>query len=333
MKKSNLINALEIVKPGLATKEIIEQSTSFAFMGDRVVTYNDEISISHPVEGLEIVGAVQSSELYQILKKIKQDEIEVELTETEVLLTAGRVKVGLTLQSEIKLPLEEVGTISEWKDLPDNFLEALRSASLSCSKDNAKPVLNCVHINSKGFIEASDGYQIMKTTLTTKLNIPTFLIPSSSVSIVLKALPVKIASGTGWVHFKTETETVISCRVIEDAFPDTSAILKVEGRELAFPRTIGDILDRASVFKEGNNENVTVALEKHRIKVSSNSETGWFLEESNVKYEGEPVEFDIVPSLLKNIITSGLTCVFDGSKLKFQGELWEFITVVTFRLR
>ena len=48
MKKAELIKALEAVRPGLANKEMIEQSTSFAFMKDRVVTYNDEISISYP---------------------------------------------------------------------------------------------------------------------------------------------------------------------------------------------------------------------------------------------------------------------------------------------
>lgn len=329
ISKKLLLEALEIVKPGLASKEVIEQSTSFAFMGDRIVTYNDEISISHPVEGLEIKGAIQSSELYLILKKIKQEEIEVELTETEVHLTAGRVKVGLSLQSEIRLPLEEVGIITKWRTLPDNFLTALQSARLSCSNDNNKPILNCVHINSEGFIEGSDGYQIMKTKLTQKLNIPTFLIPASSAIVVLRANPVKISIGEGWVHFKTKLETVISCRLIEDKFPDTSNILIVNGKEIIFPRTIKDILDRASIFKEGDNESVLITLNKNRIKVKSSSDTGWFLEESNIKYEEDPLEFRIVPSLLSNIVTTALNCTFDGSKLKFEGENWEFITSVT----
>ena len=46
INKKELQEALERVKPGLASRELIEQSTSFAFMRDRVVTYNDEISIS-----------------------------------------------------------------------------------------------------------------------------------------------------------------------------------------------------------------------------------------------------------------------------------------------
>ena len=52
--KTKLQTALEIVKPGLANKEIIEQSTSFAFLKGKVVTYNDEVSISHPLKGIEL---------------------------------------------------------------------------------------------------------------------------------------------------------------------------------------------------------------------------------------------------------------------------------------
>ena len=65
VNKEKLRQALEIVRPGLANKEVIEQATSFAFMDGRVVTYNDEISISHPVEGIEIEGAVKADQLYQ----------------------------------------------------------------------------------------------------------------------------------------------------------------------------------------------------------------------------------------------------------------------------
>jgi hypothetical protein len=53
IQKTNLIQALEKVRPGLSAKEAILQSTSFAFLNGCVVTYNDEISLSHPVEGCD----------------------------------------------------------------------------------------------------------------------------------------------------------------------------------------------------------------------------------------------------------------------------------------
>ena len=331
MKKQDLLTALDIVKPGLANKEIIEQSTSFAFMEGRVVTYNDEISISHPVEGLDITGAIAATELYLILKKIKQDEIEVSITNSEIQLTAGRIKVGLLLQQEIKLPLEEIGAITKWKTLSNEFLPAMKMAMLSCSTDNGQPLLTCVHVNEAGFIEGSDGFRVLRTTLPKKMPVSTFLIPATVVNTVIKLNPVKVASGEGWIHFKTEVDTVMSCRTFEESYPDTTELLKVEGKEFTFPRTINEILDRASVFgkKEDSIINdITVCLEKNRIKIGSQSEAGWFKEEANIEYKGEKLEFNIVPSLLKNILATVLTCTFNGRILKFVGEGWEFITLV-----
>ena len=73
INKAELQTALEKVKPGLASRELIEQSTSFAFMGDRVVTYNDEISISHPVAGVDINGAVKAQALYDFVSEVKKE--------------------------------------------------------------------------------------------------------------------------------------------------------------------------------------------------------------------------------------------------------------------
>jgi len=203
---------------------------------------------------------------------------------------------------------------------------------LSCSTDNATPILTCVHVNEAGFIEGSDGYRVMKTTLPKKMPIPTFLIPATVVSTLIKMNPVKVSSGTGWIHFKTELGTILSCRVFEEKYPDTLDLLKVEGTEFTFPRTINEILDRASVFGKQESgtlsDDVTVCLEKNRIKISSQSETGWFKEEANIEYKEAKLEFNIVPSLLRSILSSVLTCTFNGRILKFIGESWEFITLV-----
>jgi hypothetical protein len=89
MQRQELIDALETVKPGLAQKEIVEQSSSFAFIDGKVVTYNDEISISHPVEGLKVEGAVRAEELYQLLHRITRDEVEISQTKTNSTLRPG----------------------------------------------------------------------------------------------------------------------------------------------------------------------------------------------------------------------------------------------------
>ena len=338
MKKELLIAALETVKPGLANKELIEQSTSFAFVDGRVVTYNDEISISHPVAGLELTGAIQATELYAILKKLKQEEIEITLTETEVLLTAGKVKVGLVLQTEVKLPITEIGEIKKWKTLPEGFNKAMQMALMCTSTNSTKPVLTCVHI-TKDAIEGTDDFRLYKTELKTSFIVDEgntaedILIPSTSVSVLLKFGATKISLTSGWVHFKnTVNGAILSCRTFADAFPDTSKILKIKGKEIKFPKTIDKILDRAAVFgKYGSkitDEEVHIALGAKRITVSAKSETGRFEEVANVDYNGESIVFNIMPSLLKGVLNEEYVCLYKEGTLRFEGTDWVFFTLL-----
>jgi len=141
IKRTELKEALEIVKPGLASKEIIEQSTSFAFMGDKVVTYNDKISMSHPVKGLDITGAVKADEMYQLLSKLKADEMSLEVQDNEIIIKAGKSTAGLMLAGEITLPLDQIDEIDKMLPIPDGFLEGIRLAVQSCARDMSREVL------------------------------------------------------------------------------------------------------------------------------------------------------------------------------------------------
>lgn len=332
INKEELRKALEIVKPGLANKELIEQSTSFAFMNERVVTYNDEISISHPVDGLMIEGAVQAQELYQLLSKLKKDDVEITTEDNQIILKAStRSKAGLTLQQEVKLPLEEIGDQSAWKKLPEDFIRHINFAMGSCSRDASRPVLTCIHVNKDGRIESSDGYRITRCVLEENMPVKTFLIPATSAVTLVGLGPTKVAEGKGWVHFQTDAGTVMSCRVFEDEYPDISDFLEVEGVEIKFPRTITEVLDRASVFSKRDHfldEMLSITLENNRMKVSSKSESGWLEEEVNVRYDDAPISFSIVPYLLKDILEEALTCIICENRLKFEGAGWTYVTIL-----
>jgi hypothetical protein len=328
MKKQDLLTALEIVKPGLSNKEIIEQSTSFAFINGTVVTYNDEISISYPVEGLNITGAINAKELYQLLRKIKKDEIEIAVVGNEIQVTSGRSKAGMLLQNEIKIPIDQIGKSEKYKALPSYFIEALRFAVDACSRDMSKPALTCVHINEAGFIEGSDSFSIARFTLDSKLKISTVLIPATSIRELIKLEPIEVAEDKGWMHFRNKNKAKISCRVLTDAFPDTTNFLKVKGEQLTFPKTTLDILDRAVIFNDAEGimqECVFITLEKNKIKINSKSTTGWFEETSNTQYSGNPASFGITPCLLRRILSEVQNCVYNERTMKFKGEQWEYV--------
>ena len=162
VETQKLTEALEIVKPGLAKKDIIEQTTSFAFLKGRVITYNDEFSLSHPLNGIDFEGAVLADNLYKLLKRIKNEEIDVTIQKSNILFKAGKIKAGLVMQSEVKLPLEEIESPKSWVPVPDKFTKFLSLSVTSCSKDMSRPILTAIHINEEGYIEASDSFRITR---------------------------------------------------------------------------------------------------------------------------------------------------------------------------
>lgn len=327
INKNNFLKALDIVKIGLAKRELISQSTSFGFIGDRIVTYNDEISVSHPIQGMNITGAIASEELYKILNKLKEEEIDFEETETEVIITSKKAVIKITRESKMKLPIEEIGNVKKWKKLPEGFVQALKTVSLNCSKDTSKPKLTCVHCSNGGHIEASDDHRIMRHFIPVPIS--SFLLPANSVKHVAYINPTQIAEGNGWVHFKTETNTILSCRIFnEDKFPDVERFLNVTGKDIILPEAIREIIERAMVF---NQNMIEINLENKKLVVNSQSVNGKITEEAKIRYTDAPFSFLINPQLLLDITQHSLECVLSDRFLKFQGENWIYVTLLQFK--
>jgi len=332
INKAQLTKALEIVKPGLANKEMIEQSTSFAFIGEKVVTYNDEISISHPVPGLELKGAIKADELYKLLNKIKQEQVEFELTENEIIIKTGKTTVGLTLQHEVKLPLEEIGAITKWKTLPKDFIDNIKFAVLAVSNDMSRPILTCIHVTDEGAYESSDGFKLLRIA-GEKMPVKSFLLPATTVAQIIKVSPDHIAEGQGWIHFQnSKNGTILSCRIFEDQYPNVAPLLVVKkGIDLILPNTITEILDRASVFSKRDHfsdEQIILTICAKKIKIESASETGWFEEEIPIRYDGEEVFFAITPYLLGDILNRTKTCTLSDNRITFKEEGWQYLAIL-----
>src|SRR4030042_2317477 len=331
MKRQDLLKALEIVKPGLSKKSNIEEASSFAFMNGEVVTYNDEISLRHPSPELNLTGAIQADELYQLLAKIKKDEIELTQEKNEIVIQSGKMTAWLVIKSEITLPIDQIGSISKWQDIPEDFFYLLKFAAGACSRDTFRPILTAVHVNGN-IIEGSDNFRIIYGKLKNLVEVNEFLLPAASALQVIKLEPTKIAEGTGWIHFKTDEGTVMSCRVFQDEYPKIEHLLQVEGTEVSLPGNLDEIIDKACVFIQDKSildMAVKITLTGNdRTFVESKSETGRFKEEANIRYKGVPIVFSITPYLLKDKLTETSTCIIWDRMVKFEGENWIYITAL-----
>ena len=334
--RKKLLSVLELVKPGLANSEVIDQSSSFVFDEERVMTYNDEISISCPIKDMDITCAIPAERFHRLLTRVNKDEIELIHDKDQLEAHWGGARAGLSVEGEVKLPLEELGEVKDWKKLPDRFISGLQLCVPICSNNLSNPLLTCVHVRKDGKIESSNGYRVVQ--YTTAGEIPCgdkgLLIPASSAKELFKYDDVKwIAHSEGWVHFKTEDDVVFSCRVFEGEYPSAKldSILPVDGPTLRLPRGMQEALFRAQIFSQTGlerEEEVVIHLEKGRVIVRAKDKLGWFEETMRARYKGNTIEFSVHPVFLADVLTTTRKCILGENRIKFSGEYWEHVVAL-----
>ena len=329
MQKQELLKALEAVKPGLAKNDLIEQTTSFAFMKERVVTFNDEISVSYPID-IGITGAVKAEELYTLLHKIvpkKDDQIDIEQAENEIRIHGKRITAGVKLQNEINLPLDEVDEIQEeWNPVPADLSEALKLCAFSTSKDMSRPVLTCLCCSAeKGAVYSSDSYRISKRTLEGLKQ--SFLIPATVASELVKYNFTYYQVRENWAHFKDEDGTLFSFRTIEGQFPieNVEEYLQKKGKNsIKFPTGMKDALDRAHIFTKQDlviDQKVQIEIKGNHLTCTGRGEYGWLTEKMKIENKaGQDCTFLINPDFLRQILNLTNEFSITESFIRFTGK-------------
>ena len=328
--RTELLDALSLVQPGLAAKEVIEQSQSFVFKGKRVYTYNDRIALSTP-SPLDIEGAVKAAELLSLLSKSKVKEYDIEITDNEFLLKSRKSKAGIRLEAEISLPLDEISQPTDWTNLPKRFCEALKFCLFSAGTDMSKEILTCLHIKGR-HVTSCDNFRITRYDMgksATKQFPDSLLIPATAVRELLRYEPLTYCIFDGWIHFRMENGAVFSCRSVEQKYPDMSKYMEVEGESVEMPKRLAEALDRASIFVKTEfeqDEQVELSLKEGNLQVNGEGDSGWFKERIKIEYDGEPVRFHVNPQFLMETLDLLHEMTIGEDKLRLEGE--NFVHVV-----
>jgi len=175
INRKSFLECIEKIKPGVSDKVFLDQSDHVVFLGGRVYSYNDEISVSAPLSlsGATIEGAVVAKELHGILKRMKGETVETSLKEDELILSSGKFRSGLRFNRDLRLPLEMYQEEEEWEwsPLPSDFLQAVSFVQFSVSQDPSYPILNCIYVH-EDCVDATDNYRIIRYRTKKKINTP-----------------------------------------------------------------------------------------------------------------------------------------------------------------
>jgi len=206
VKRTEVLDALSRVEPGLAAKEIVEQSQSFVFVDGDVLTFNDEIAIAHPLD-VGIQGAVKADEFYKLMSKLKEDELDITTDGGELRVKGQKKEAGIRMEAEITLPLKEIAPPKKWTQLPSKFCDALKFCIFSTSTDMTKPALTCLYVNDTSVVSC-DNFRLTRYSMGDEakgLFPAPFLLPAAAARQLLKYAPKKYAIVGGWIHFLCAT--------------------------------------------------------------------------------------------------------------------------------
>jgi DNA polymerase III sliding clamp (beta) subunit (PCNA family) len=329
IEREELKKAVGLVFPGIARKETFDQADKIAFKQGRLISYNDEVSIFHPLMGVEeINGAVDGRKLYDILNKVTGGTVILRQLENELQFKCARTTVNFNL-APVVLPFTEVDWTGEYQKLPEDFKKALRLITGTCARDMSRPVLTCVYVNENVML-GSDGYRVGKFVFE-DVSLPTFLLPVTAGEMLDKYDIQSVAVGDQgeWARFMTSAETVVCTRLSTGVYPDLSNVLDVTGDEVTLPKTLIETLDRAQIFAKREHsidEEVHIDLRGVQIAVNSNYENGRFEEIIRAAQEATG-KFTIHPEFLSEALSGEdeTTCVLDRSRIKFVGANWEHV--------
>jgi len=334
--KQDFIRKLDLLTPGLSEDKIIEQANCFIFQDGVIRTYNDELAIKLPVDNIGLNGAIPAKELYDLLNRIKADQIDVNITETEFQIQAGRASAGIVVDSVIRLPINKPGEPKTWKKIKPEFFEALKFCQFAVAKNLVRPILTCVNVK-KDKVEASDNLRAVDYKIP-KLPIDPFVLPAKLIPTILKYDITHIGLTNGWVHFKTTQGAFIACRTFNEQYPDMEGAKIFDPdknyKEFELPKNLKEVVERALIFADDEMSNlITVEVKKKTMTIKSQSLTGWYKEGIRNKNESEDFTFHINPKLFLEILPKITTCKVGSTKIHFEHEkgMWRHVITLGFK--
>lgn len=328
VNREELLKQLESVLPGLSTREIIEQSSCFVFQDGKVITYNDEIACTQDCI-LNIEGAVQAMPLVNILRKLKEDDLDIEVSKDTLLIKGKRKRIGIRMDAEILLPVDGVDDPETWVELPDDFADAVSIVEQCSSKNENRFVLTCVQLHPK-WVQACDDHQVARYRMKLDIKKPT-LIRRDSLKYIVSLDMIEMSETKNWVHFRSSSGLVLSCRRWEEEYPKLSKILKVEGTPITFPKGLAEAAEKAAIFSVENAEDdqVVVNIQPNKVKITGRGASGYYTEIKKIKFQGESMTFRIPPKLFIDLINQHNECQVTPDRLKIVTGKYTYVTVLS----
>jgi hypothetical protein len=316
VKTAELRRIINLLKPGLAKKEYLEQSSHFVFTGVDVCTFNGSISVIHPFETEGPSFSVKAEDFHKLIGGIVDEELDLKIDNGRFTLSSNTTKAGMStvvddagkvepLIDKVKADIPAV-----WNKLPKDFTDGIRFVVFSAAKNLSQGAYANIQVNGKR-VESADG-RMRASIYAMDGEMQSFLI-SASDALELTAFPVtEYVVTPNWMHFKTDDDVIFSClqRILgpEEKFPNLDSHFNaiVDPLPLKLPVELRQAVRDVVFLAKGETDNdkeCEVVFKKGVIEVSARKDNGW-VEKFSVfpEYNGPDVSILINPIAFSQIL-------------------------------
>lgn len=315
--RKELLAKLDICKPGLSKREIVEETVRFIFSKDSITTFNDEICIIAPYE-TDFQCSVNGEELYKILSGIKEDEVDIVIDKEQMKITSKKTRAGLSTLIGEK---ERVDTLVDklldatekkgfWKKIPQGFLEGISLCMFNASKDMTTGVRCCVAVKGDQ-IFSTDSVRISRYTMEGEAK--EMLIPARSAIELVKYPITHYGISDGWLHFLTDKDVMFNCRMMVGEYPygiNRFFEKKPTHGPFEIPIELQEVMKNAVIMATGDGvvtKMVEMKIDKGKILCRSEKDRGWMEKEIDFDYKGKSITFFINPIFFAQILEKSTT--------------------------
>lgn len=308
IQKKDLLKVMQLLKPGIAKKDIIETFVHYIFTGEDVVTFNDEICLSHPFK-TEFTCSARADELFKTVNGIKEDSLEISITDTQMDIKSAGTRANLAItpvEESIKF-VEILGLAEAWNnmvDLPEQFLRGAFLCMFSASKDMTKGKYTCVCV-SDDYLYSADGMRLSRYKLGTPMGVST-LIPARNIEELVKFPVDKFHLTDSWCHFGTPDGVIFSSRVMDGEFHDINPYFEIEGKRVRLPDGLRDLVSSVSFMTDGKvdkDKKVVLTVDSDKITCKGEkNQIGRIERDLDFEYAQEGFSIDINPVFLNEVL-------------------------------
>lgn len=331
VKKTELLEALSRIKPGLSDKKMIEQTDCFVFDESGFVrTYNDEISVSVPLK-IGFSAAVKAQEFFELISKLEAEKISLTLSEKDQLLSieSGKIKGQMIVSTEIKCPAVDVGG-GKWLRLPKNFVAAVGFCSFSAERRNAISVLTYLLVDGE-YVCSSDRFRATKYKMDGPVQ--KFLLPVGVAQELVGCEPTHYVVGDVWVNFKNKESVVFSSRIFDGKYPEeiweVFGLKKNEaGDVVPVPEGLKNAVECGQIFSRddlGKNDLVSIKVSSGKMICRGQGPLGYVEQEFDVGYKKRDFEILAPANALTEILSRVSEIRVLKDKLYFRGADFEHV--------